>query len=66
MNPSDSRSLLRLAPLLVLGILIFSFSANSELPTLLRGYATLLEIQVGLLAVFFASRRLVRWGKNRS
>jgi hypothetical protein len=52
--------------LLVLGILIFSFNANSELPALLRGYATLLEIQVGLLAVFFASRRLVRWGKNRS
>jgi hypothetical protein len=63
---SDKRSLLRLAPFLALGLLVFASNANQDLPYLLRGYVTLLEIQVGLLAVFFGTRRLVKLGKNRS
>jgi hypothetical protein len=61
---SDKRSPLRLAPFLALGVLLFAFNANQDLPYLLRGYVTLLEIQVGLVAVFFATRRLVRLGKR--
>jgi hypothetical protein len=34
-------------------------------PYLLKGYATLLEVQLGFLALFFASRKWFGAGKKR-
>jgi hypothetical protein len=66
-NLPDKRSLLlfRLLPFGALGGIIFVFNSNLEMPYLLRGYLTLMEAQVGLLALFFASRKWVRWSRTR-
>jgi hypothetical protein len=58
-------TLFRLMPFVAIGMLIFSFNANQDVPYLLKGYATLLEVQLGCLALFFASRKWLRWGKKR-
>jgi hypothetical protein len=65
-NLSDKQSVFRLAPFLALGILIFSFNPNPDMPYFLRGYITLMEVQVGCLAVFFATRKFIKLGKNRN
>jgi hypothetical protein len=57
-------SLLRLVPFAALGFLIFSFNANQEMPYMVKGYLTLLEVQVGFLAVFLATRKLIRSDKK--
>jgi hypothetical protein len=63
-SPSD-RSLFRLLPFVALGAVIFAFNSNLEMPYLLRGYMTLLEAQVGLLALFFAGRKWVRLSSKK-
>jgi hypothetical protein len=57
-------ALFRFMPLMAIGALIFAFNANQEMPYLIKGYVTLLEVQTGLLAVFFASRKWLRLGKK--
>jgi hypothetical protein len=62
---SKSRlTLFRLVPFAVLGALVFSFNANQEMPYMVKGYLTLLEIQVGFLAVFLTTRKLIRLDKK--
>ncbi len=62
---SKSRlTLFRLVPFVALGALIFSFNANQEMPYMIRGYLTLLEIQAGFLAVFLATRKLRKSDKD--
>jgi hypothetical protein len=62
---SKSRlTLFRLVPFAALGVLVFSFNANQEMPYMVKGYLTLLEVQVGFLAVFLATRKLIRSDKK--
>jgi hypothetical protein len=50
---------------MAIGALIFSFNANQEMPYMIKGYLTLLEVQVGFLAVFWTSRKVMRFSKRR-
>lgn len=57
MKQNGQGAWLSLLPYLVLGIIIFSFNSSLDVPYFLRGYLTLLEVQVGLLALYFLLRK---------
>jgi hypothetical protein len=58
-------TLFRLVPFGAIGVLIFAFNANQDLPYMIKGYATLLEVQLAFLALFFMSRKAIGLGKKR-
>ncbi|MCU0567256.1 MAG: hypothetical protein MUF49_11735 [Oculatellaceae cyanobacterium Prado106] len=62
-NAKSTLMLLRFAPFVALGTLMFSLNSMIELPDLLRGYITLLEVQAGLLVAYFVARKYLRLGK---
>ena len=57
-------NLMRFAPYLALGILIFSLNSASELNYFLRGYLVILEAQAGIVLLYFAMSKL-RKNKNK-
>jgi hypothetical protein len=58
-------TLFRLLPFWAIGVLIFAFNANQDTPYLIKGYATLLEVQLAFLALFFMSRKALGLRKKR-
>ncbi|NCR39412.1 MAG: hypothetical protein GPJ21_05810 [Microcystis aeruginosa W13-11] len=52
----------RLLPFLVLGVLVFAVNSSLELNYLVKGYITLLELQVGIVVLYFF---LAKLGKSQ-
>ncbi|EPF20305.1 MAG: hypothetical protein EWV58_10225 [Microcystis aeruginosa Ma_MB_F_20061100_S19] len=52
----------RLLPFLVLGVLVFAFNSSLELNYLVKGYITLLELQAGIVVLYFL---LAKLGKSQ-
>jgi len=48
----------RLLPFLVLGVLVFAFNSSLELNYLVKGYITLLELQAGIVVLYFLLAKL--------
>jgi len=55
---------LRLLPYLILGGLIFTVNSSLQLNYFLRGYLTLIESQIVIIAIFFLIAKLAK--KNKS
>jgi hypothetical protein len=51
-----------LLPFLVLGVLVFAFNSSLELNYLVKGYITLLELQAGIVVLYFL---LTKLGKSQ-
>jgi hypothetical protein len=47
------KTLVKMLPYALLGLAVFSFNSSLELPYIVRGYATLMEFQVGFLILYF-------------
>lgn len=47
------KTLIKMLPYAILGLAVFSFNSSLELPYIVRGYATLMEFQVGFLILYF-------------
>ena len=47
------KTLAKMLPYALLGLAVFSFNSSLELPYMVRGYATLMEFQVGFLILYF-------------
>jgi hypothetical protein len=47
------KTLIKMLPYALLGLAVFSFNSSLELPYIVRGYATLMEFQVGFLVLYF-------------
>jgi hypothetical protein len=54
----------RLLPFLCLGALIFAFNSSLELNYLVKGYLTLLELQAGIVVLYFLLAKLGRYRKS--
>jgi uncharacterized membrane protein len=52
----------RLLPFLALGVLVFAFNSSLELNYLVKGYITLLELQAGIVVLYFL---LAKLGKSQ-
>lgn len=48
----------RLLPFLALGALVFAFNSSLELNYLVKGYITLLELQAGIVVLYFLLAKL--------
>jgi uncharacterized membrane protein len=48
----------RLLPFLALGALVFAFNSSLELNYLAKGYVTLLELQAGIVILYFFLAKL--------
>jgi hypothetical protein len=51
------KTLVKMLPYGLLGLAVFSFNSSLELPYVVRGYATLMEFQVGFLVLYFLSQK---------
>jgi hypothetical protein len=47
------KTLVKMLPYGLLGLAVFSFNSSLDLPYIVRGYATLMEFQVGFLVLYF-------------
>jgi hypothetical protein len=47
------KTLIKMLPYTILGLAVFSFNSSLDLPYIVRGYATLMEFQVGFLVLYF-------------
>lgn len=47
------KTLIKMLPYGILGLAVFSFNSSLDLPYIVRGYATLMEFQVGFLVLYF-------------
>lgn len=43
----------KMLPYALMGLALFSFNSSLDLPYVVRGYATLMELQVGFLILYF-------------
>ena len=44
---------INMIPYGLLGLVVFSFNSSLDLPYMVRGYATIMEFQVGFLIIYF-------------
>jgi hypothetical protein len=44
---------IKMLPYGLLGLAVFSFNSSLDLPYMVRGYATIMEFQVGFLIIYF-------------
>lgn len=44
---------IKMFPYGLLGLAVFSFNSSLDLPYMARGYATIMEFQVGFLIIYF-------------
>jgi len=49
---------LKFLPYVFVGILVFAFNANYEMNPYLQVYTTLLEAQLGIVAIYFLTKKL--------
>ncbi len=47
------KTLSKMLPYALMGLALFSFNSSLDLPYMVRGYATLMELQVGFLILYF-------------
>jgi hypothetical protein len=47
------KTLAKMLPYALMGLAIFSFNSSLDLPYVVRGYATLMEFQIGFLILYF-------------
>ncbi len=47
------KTLGKMLPYALMGLAVFSFNSSLDLPYVVRGYATLMEFQVGFLILYF-------------
>lgn len=67
LNNSFTESLKKwqLLPYLVLGLIMFAFTSSFNLNYFARGYLTILEIQIGIVALYFWLAKQKKIQKNK-
>jgi hypothetical protein len=63
--PQTNLTWWRFLPYALFGIVAFSLTSATSLPSWLKSYLMLVEIPLGMLAIYFTLPKLVKFNKNQ-